>query len=85
MGIADSAEYIELSLSSDCRCAGSPASRSWSAPLAVAQDLTQNRILSDVLVGLAKAQEPVDPDSALDDDIIRSVRDAVKPQTCPRI
>ena len=77
MGIADSAEDIELSLSSDCRCAGSPAVRSWSAPLAVLQDQTQFRFLGYVHIRLAKAQEPVDPDGALGDDIIRSVRDAV--------
>ncbi len=85
MGIADSAEDIELSLSSDCRCAGSPASRTWSAPLAVVQDQTQFRFLGYVHRGLAKAQEPVDPDGTLDDDVIRSILGAVKPQTSPRI
>ena len=82
MGIADSAEDIEPSLSSDCRCAGSPASRTWSPPLAVVQDQTQFRFLGYVHTGLAKAQEP---DGTLDDDVIRSVRDTVKPQTPPPI
>ena len=40
------------------------------AAVTVVQDQAQDRILRDVLIGLAKAQEPVDLDGAIGDDVI---------------